>query len=129
MNRKRSSASPLWSYVTRNLAIRRLSTGDLVRATGVHRSRLTDWRKGRTISIETARSLAAFFEVPLLEVLVGAQLITPSEVRMSPGRRPSDLSDAELLAELDVRLRGNPDGVDLADEGSSLMWPPRAIAD
>lgn len=81
-----------------------LSTSDLVRAVGVHRSRLTDWRRGRSVSLETARALAHLFEVPILEVLVAAGLLTQDEADARPLRDATSISDEVLVAELHRRL-------------------------
>ncbi|CCH30074.1 helix-turn-helix domain-containing protein [Saccharothrix espanaensis] len=98
--------SPLWTYIETNLENRGLNTGDLARATGVHRSRFTDWRRGKSISIETARAIAKLFEVSPLEVLVAAELLTPEEAQLRHTRpNPAEVSNEELIAELKRRLK------------------------
>lgn len=98
--------SPLWTYIETNLENRGLSTGDLSRATGVHRSRFTDWRRGKSINIDTARAIAKLFEVSPLEVMVAAELITAEEAQLKHTRPdPADLTDDELVAELRRRLK------------------------
>lgn len=101
-----NTPSPLWTYIETNLENRGLTTGDLARATGVHRSRFTDWRRGKSISIETARAIANLFQVSPLEVLVAAELITAEEAQLRHTRPdPAALSDEELVAELRRRLK------------------------
>ncbi|NUT93664.1 MAG: helix-turn-helix transcriptional regulator [Saccharothrix sp.] len=94
-------------YIQGELARRGLTTGDLVRATGLTRSALTGWRRGRSLTIDTARSIAALFEVSILDVLVGMRILTREEARMRPAdpHDPSDLPDEELLVEITRRLR------------------------
>lgn len=102
----RRQASQFWSYLEARMEGAGLSTSDLVRAVGVHRSRLTDWRRGKSLSWETARSLARLFQVPLLEILVAAGQLSDEEANARPLRSPSSLSDAVLLHELRRRLAG-----------------------
>ncbi|CCH33083.1 helix-turn-helix transcriptional regulator [Actinosynnema sp. NPDC047251] len=102
---KSETSSQLWDYIRKNLDNRGLTTGDLARATGVHRSRFTQWRQGRSISITTARSVAGLFDTGVLEVLVAAGLLGDDEVHLQ--RAQPDLAlltDEELLAELGRRL-------------------------
>ncbi|MEU7531620.1 helix-turn-helix transcriptional regulator [Saccharothrix sp. NPDC042600] len=103
----RAQASHFWSYLEARMEESGLSTSDLVRAVGVHRSRLTDWRRGKSLSMDTARALARLFSVPLLEVMVAAGQLTDDEANARPLRSPSSLSDAVLLYELRRRLAGD----------------------
>ncbi|CAL9567240.1 hypothetical protein SUDANB95_04719 [Actinosynnema sp. ALI-1.44] len=103
----RAQASHFWSYLEARMEEAGLSTSDLVRAVGVHRSRLTDWRRGKSLSMDTARALARLFSVPLLEVMVAAGQLTDDEANARPLRSPSSLSDAVLLYELRRRLAGD----------------------
>ncbi|GAA0252158.1 hypothetical protein GCM10010492_60810 [Saccharothrix mutabilis subsp. mutabilis] len=103
----RAQASQFWSYLEARMEEAGLSTSDLVRAVGVHRSRLTDWRRGKSLSMDTARALARLFSVPLLEVMVAAGQLTDDEANARPLRSPSSLSDAVLLYELRRRLAGD----------------------
>ncbi|MEJ2853717.1 MULTISPECIES: helix-turn-helix domain-containing protein [unclassified Saccharothrix] len=98
---------PQWIYLEGELAKRGLTTGDLVRATGLTRSALTGWRKGRSLTIDTARSIAALFGVSILDVMVGMHILTPEEARERPvlPHDPSAVPDDELLAEIARRLR------------------------
>ncbi|MEU4804277.1 helix-turn-helix transcriptional regulator [Actinosynnema sp. NPDC023587] len=96
---------PLWEYIEKNLENRGLTTGDLAKATGVHRSRFTKWRQGDSISIPTARAIAALFETSVVEVLVVAGLIGDDEARLQRARPdPAALTNEELVAELRRRL-------------------------
>ncbi|MEU7524448.1 helix-turn-helix domain-containing protein [Saccharothrix sp. NPDC042600] len=104
-NHHQGPPSALWSYIQHNLSLRGKRTSDLTRALRVHRSRLTDWRNGKSLSLATARALAAYFDTPLLEVIVAAGMITAEEASAGPVRpSPASLSDAELLAEIGRRL-------------------------
>ncbi|XVV02691.1 helix-turn-helix domain-containing protein [Actinosynnema sp. CA-248983] len=105
MHSKRTTPSPLWAYIEENLADRDLGTHDLVRALGVHRSRLTDWKRGKSMTIDTARAMCKFFDKPLLELLVVGGIITPEEARAdgSP-RQLADYSATALVAEVQRRL-------------------------
>ncbi|MBW4716829.1 helix-turn-helix domain-containing protein [Saccharothrix obliqua] len=106
MSAEQNTPSRLWAYIETNLDNRGLNTGHLARATGVHRSRFTDWRRGKSISIETSRAIAKLFEVSPLEVLVAAELITEEEAQLRHTRpNPAELSDEELVAELKRRLK------------------------
>ncbi|MEU7524685.1 helix-turn-helix transcriptional regulator [Saccharothrix sp. NPDC042600] len=97
---------PLWAYIEDNLAARRATHGDLVRALGVHRSRLTDWKRGKAMTPSTARTLAAFLDKPLLEVLVANGFLTPEEAGAPLAlRQLSDYDDLALINELRRRLR------------------------
>ncbi|MGM1061743.1 helix-turn-helix transcriptional regulator [Saccharothrix sp. Mg75] len=94
-----------WDYVETNLRNRGLTTGDLARRTGVDRSRISEWKRGKGVSIETARSVARLFEASPLEAWVAAELITAEEARLHRTRpNPADLTDQELIAELARRL-------------------------
>ncbi|XVV06108.1 helix-turn-helix domain-containing protein [Actinosynnema sp. CA-248983] len=101
---RRRSASLFWKYLEARMERSGMSTSDLVRAVGVHRSRLTDWRRGRSVSLETARALAHLFDVPLLEVLVAAGLLSEDEANARPMRDATSISDKVLVAELRRRL-------------------------
>ncbi|MFI9817786.1 helix-turn-helix domain-containing protein [Saccharothrix variisporea] len=101
---RRRPVSPFWNYLEARMERAGLSTSDLVRAVGVHRSRLTDWRRGRSVSVETARALAGLFGVPLLEVLVAAGVISADEARAQRLRDAGSVSDDLLLVELRRRL-------------------------
>ncbi|MEV0675543.1 helix-turn-helix domain-containing protein [Actinosynnema sp. NPDC050436] len=106
-------APRLWKYIRRNLDDRGLTTGDLARATGVHRSRLTEWRQGRSMSVPTARSIARLFDTSIVEVLVVAGLLFDDEVHLQRARPDSSLlTDAELMAELKRRLDGTRSALD-----------------
>ncbi|MEJ2858635.1 MULTISPECIES: helix-turn-helix domain-containing protein [unclassified Saccharothrix] len=103
-HRRRRPVSPFWSYLEARMERAGLTTSDLVRAVGVHRSRLTDWRRGRSVSVETARALAGLFGVSLLEVLVAAGVISAEEADARPLREAGAVSDDLLLVELRRRL-------------------------
>lgn len=107
MNSKPNTpSSPLWAYIVENLADRDLDTGDMVRALGVHRSRLTDWRRGKSMTIDTARAMAKFFDKPLLELLVVGGVISPAEAVMEGApRQLADYSAKALVAEVQRRLQ------------------------
>lgn len=107
MNTKPNTpSSPLWAYIEENLADRDLDTSDLVRALGIHRSRLTDYRRGKSMTIDTARAMAKFFDKPLLELLVVGGVITPDEAVMEGApRRLADYSATALVAEVQRRLK------------------------
>lgn len=95
-----------WEYVEANLRNRGLSTGDLTRTTGVDRSRVSEWKRGKGVSLETARAVARLFGVSPLEAWVAAGLITAEEARLQRTRpNPADLTDQELIAELTRRLQ------------------------
>ncbi|XVV06702.1 helix-turn-helix domain-containing protein [Actinosynnema sp. CA-248983] len=99
-------SSPLWAYIEENLADRDLDTRDLLRALGIHRSRLTDYRRGKSMTIDTARAMAKFFDKPLLELLVIGGVITPDEAVMEGApRRLADYSAKALVAEVQRRLQ------------------------
>ncbi|MFC6091117.1 helix-turn-helix transcriptional regulator [Saccharothrix sp. BKS2] len=99
-----------WQYVETNLRNRGLKTGDLTRVTGVDRSRISEWKRGRGVSLETARAVARLFEVSPLEAWVAAELITDEEARLQRARPdPADLTDQELVAELTRRLERTRD--------------------
>ncbi|RKT67836.1 DNA-binding XRE family transcriptional regulator [Saccharothrix variisporea] len=89
------------------MARRGLTTGDLVRATGLTRSALTGWRRGRSLTIGTARSMAELFGVSLLDVLVGMHVLTSEEAQLRPvvSYDPATIPDDELVAEVGRRLR------------------------
>ncbi|WP_309117380.1 helix-turn-helix transcriptional regulator [Saccharothrix sp.] len=101
------ASSPLWVYIEDELRKRGLTTGDFVRGIGVNRSALTGWRDGKSMTIDTARSIAALFDVPILDVLVGTGVITQQEARRRPAVQPdpTEMSDEELFRELAERLR------------------------
>ncbi|MFI9811429.1 helix-turn-helix domain-containing protein [Saccharothrix variisporea] len=95
----------LWNYVAFQLSARGLSSGDLSRATGINRSQLSTWRRGGKITIDSARTLARFFECPLLEVLVAAGLITADEAELRQAQPDlAAISNTALAAELHRRL-------------------------
>lgn len=97
--------SRLWTYIEDNLAARGLGTAQLAEALGVHRSRFTDWKRGKSLHVETARAMAKFFDKPILEILIVGGLLTPDEVNPG-GIRPalSDYPTATLMLELNHRL-------------------------
>lgn len=101
---RRRPVSPFWEYLEGRMESAGLSTSDLVRAVGVHRSRLTDWRRGRSVSVETARALAGLFGVSLLEVLVAAGVISGDEAEARPLREAAEVNDDLLMVELRRRL-------------------------
>ncbi|NUT99683.1 MAG: helix-turn-helix transcriptional regulator [Saccharothrix sp.] len=101
---RRRTVSPFWKYLEGRMEAAGLSTSDLVRAVGVHRSRLTDWRRGRSVSVETARALAGLFGVSLLEVLVAAGVINAEEAEARPLQEVAAVNDDLLVVELRRRL-------------------------
>ncbi|GAA3881798.1 hypothetical protein GCM10022243_52940 [Saccharothrix violaceirubra] len=106
MTTDESNHSSWWKFVERQLADRGLSTGDLARLAKVDRSRFTDWRRGRKISIENARSIARVFELSMLEVMVEARLITAEEAQLREiAPNAGMLPDEELVNELGRRLK------------------------
>ncbi|GGP34189.1 helix-turn-helix domain-containing protein [Saccharothrix coeruleofusca] len=106
MAAEESTPSSWWQYVQANLDNQGWTTGDLARHTGIDRSRFTDWRRGRSVSIENARTIARVFGASPLEVMVAAGLLTEQEAQLRRTRPdPAALTDEELLAELGRRLR------------------------
>lgn len=81
--------------------------GDLARETGLSPSVIHRWRNGVVRpNVENARTLASVFHVPLLEVLIIADVITEDEARhVAPSKGPRDLSDEQLIRELKRRLQ------------------------
>ncbi len=95
-----------WEYVETNLRNRGLSPGDLSEMANVDRSRISEWKRGKGVSLETARAVARVFEVSPLEAWVAAELITDEEARLQRARPdPADFSDQELITELTRRLK------------------------
>ncbi|MEU5695922.1 helix-turn-helix transcriptional regulator [Actinosynnema sp. NPDC020468] len=106
MTEAENTPSTWWDYIEKNLEYRGISTGELARRAGIDRSRFTDWRKGKSASLEAARAIAGVFDASPLEVMVAAGLITEQEARQTRTRPdPGELSDDELVAELTRRLR------------------------
>lgn len=101
-----STPSRWWQYIEANLENRGMTTGDLARRANVDRSRISEWKRGKGVSLDTARSIAVLFEVSPLEVMVAAELITAEEAQLRRAQPdPAALTDQELLAELGRRLR------------------------
>lgn len=95
-----------WQYVEANLRNRGMTTGDLSRQAAVDRSRISEWKKGKGVSVDTARAVAKVFETSPLEAWVAAELITAEEADLkSPRPDPAALTDQELIAELTRRLK------------------------
>lgn len=102
----KSASAPWWDFVQRQLDDRGMTTADLTKATGIDKSRFTQWRQGKRASLDSARLIAKAFGMSPLEVMVEARLLTAQEVnldRVSPD--PAQLTNQQLLAELDRRLK------------------------
>ncbi|MFE2752689.1 helix-turn-helix domain-containing protein [Actinosynnema sp. NPDC059335] len=106
MTTDKSAGAPWWDFVQRQLDDRGMTTADLTKATGIDKSRFTQWRQGKRASLDSARLIAKAFGMSPLEVMVEARLLTAQEVnldRVSPD--PAQLTNQQLLAELDRRLK------------------------
>ncbi len=81
-----------------------------MRGLDASRSALTGWRDGRSMTLPTARLIAALLKVPILEVLVGTGVLTPQEARLRPAAEPDPtaIPDGGLFLELAERLRNRP---------------------
>ncbi|MFI9815359.1 helix-turn-helix domain-containing protein [Saccharothrix variisporea] len=96
----------LWTFIETHLANRGLTPGDLVRRTGVARSCISGWRRGGSLNVPTARTLAKALDVTVLEVLVAADVLTEAEAHLRTRTpTPTTLTNREILAELSRRLR------------------------
>ncbi|RKT69377.1 helix-turn-helix domain-containing protein [Saccharothrix variisporea] len=81
--------SPLWAYIEENLAELGLVPAQLADALGIHRSRFTDWKRGKSMSVETARAMAKFLGKPILDILVVSGVLTAEEANPSGTRERS----------------------------------------
>ncbi|NUT97889.1 MAG: helix-turn-helix transcriptional regulator [Saccharothrix sp.] len=96
----------LWTFIETHLANRGLTPGDLVRRTGVARSCVSGWRRGGSLTVPTARTLAKTLDVGVLEVLVAADVLTEAEAQLRHRTpTPAAPTNKELIAELSRRLR------------------------
>ncbi|XVV05988.1 hypothetical protein ACQPW3_11625 [Actinosynnema sp. CA-248983] len=104
------ASSPPWICIEGELRKRGLTIRDLMRDIDAIRSALAGWHDGRSMTVGTARSIAALFKVPVLEVLVGTGVLAPQEARLRPAVEldPTTIADEELLLELGERLRDRP---------------------
>jgi transcriptional regulator with XRE-family HTH domain len=95
-----------WGYIQNQLDARGWSGADFQRASGLSRTRVTEWRKGASVTIEGARQVAGAFEQPLLTVLVAAGILSSEEarVRATAAPSPADLTNEQLLGEIKRRL-------------------------
>jgi hypothetical protein len=112
---------------------------DFERESGISRTRLVDWRKGKGVTVEIARQVATAFRQPILSVLVAAGLLTADEARQRAAAPvdPAKLTDDELLAEIRRRMLANraPTAVEVAADpdrytpiGNALPAPKRRRA-
>lgn len=103
-----------WKFIQSALDERSWSGADFERASGIDRSRLVSWRdKGARPSIDNARVVARTFGVPLLEVLVVAEVLTEDEARTtaaSPADPVRSAPTGALLREIERRLAGGQPG-------------------
>jgi transcriptional regulator with XRE-family HTH domain len=100
----------LGDYLVRALEGRGWNAAMLARDSNISESNLGRWIKGTTLpSIDNARLLADALDVPLVEVLVVAGLLTPDEVGASVVTPDiTALPDDALVAELGRRLKRAP---------------------
>lgn len=100
------TSNPWWHYLDDQLRERKWTVADLSRASGVSQSRIGHWRDtGAAPSTKNARAVAAALGVPLLFVLVEAQILTSDEAMLRTDRRPSlePFSVSQLLREVQRR--------------------------
>jgi transcriptional regulator with XRE-family HTH domain len=95
-----------WAYIENQLDARGWSGADFQRASGLSRTRVTEWRKGASVTVDGARQVAVAFDQPLLTVLVAAGILTSDEAGLRPTAAPSpgDLTNVQLLGEVKRRL-------------------------
>lgn len=100
------------TYIDTHLAQRGWEVRELAAAADISPSVVFRWRNGSPPNIKNARAAARALGVPLLEILVVAGIITPDEARASVTAPTglSGVSDDELVAELQRRLRRADDG-------------------
>jgi hypothetical protein len=98
--------SEWWAYIQNELAVRHWNGADFQRASGLSRTRVTEWRKGARVTVEGARQVAEAFGQPLLAVLVKAGILSSEEaqVRAAAAPSPADLTNGQLIGELKRRL-------------------------
>lgn len=103
--------SAWYRYVRNKLDELGWSTVDFETASGISRTRLVDWRKGRSVSPDNVRATANAFGTPVLQAFVAAGLLTAEEASQRPDAPidPSVLSNDQLLAELRRRLERSAD--------------------
>jgi hypothetical protein len=101
-----SDQAQWWTYVQGQLDRLGWNTMDFERESGISRTRLVDWKKGKGVTVEIARQVADAFGQPILTVLVSAGLLTPEEAKQRAAAPvdPAKLTDDELLAEVRRRM-------------------------
>lgn len=98
-----------WAWLEGQLEELGWSRADLARAADVSQGRIAGWKDaGIAPSIDNARAVAHALGVPLLTVLVEAEILTSEEARQRTDRTVSiqDFTTRQLLRELERRLEG-----------------------
>ncbi len=101
-------SSTWWVFVEEQLEKRGWSGADFERASGVHRSRLVNWKNGSIPGVELARATAEGFKVSVTTAFVAAGFLTAEE--LAERAELPDLavfSDRALIRELERRLAGS----------------------
>lgn len=93
-----------WRFLKAELRKRDWQKIDLAAASGISHTRLTDYERGKSVSVPSARKIAKALDLPLVYVLVEAEILSEGEAGMDTGREPlSKYPNSELLAELQNR--------------------------
>jgi transcriptional regulator with XRE-family HTH domain len=95
-----------WTWIAGQLEAREWSAADLARESSVSEARITEWKNaGMRPSIPSARRVATALGVPLLDVLVAAEHLTPEEARRCDANTPRvcPCTTGEILDELTRR--------------------------
>lgn len=96
-----------------------MTQAELAAKAGLERSRFTRWRQGEKPNLDNARRVAKALGVTPMEVMVGFHLITAEEADQrvaSPD--PAVLTDQQLVAELNRRLKRTTPGSKSSDDSS-----------
>lgn len=78
---------------------------DIAKAAGVHKSTVGKWDGTLTPTLDAARNLSRAYNIPIIEILIAAGLVTRAEVHALEVRAPlADYSPTVLLQELQRRF-------------------------
>ncbi|MFC4128945.1 hypothetical protein [Nocardia rhizosphaerae] len=97
-----------WDYVEDLCAANGINTAQFVRSVGVTGGAATAWKnRGGAATPQVARKVAYEYQRPVLEVFVNAGLLSWDDLTSKESianSSPDQLSDAELIRELQKRL-------------------------
>ena len=111
MDERGAAPDTWWPYIQNELDARGWTGADFQRASGLSRTRVTEWRHGKGVTVDGARAVAKAFGQPLLTVLVAAGIITAEEAKLRAAAAPSptQLTDDQLVGELMRRVKEGRD--------------------